>query len=77
MQTSAGKAVASIFWDKQDILFIDYLEKGRIIYSIIGTFEGKKKKKKKKKATNEEIKCALSPRQCTVSQVNYNNGKST
>ena len=33
MQTSAGKVLASIFWDAQDILFIDYLEKGRTITS--------------------------------------------
>ena len=29
-QTSAGKVLASVFWDAQDILFIDYLEKGTI-----------------------------------------------
>ena len=29
MQTSAGKILASVFWDVQGILFIDYLEKGR------------------------------------------------
>ena len=29
MQTSAGKVLASVFWDVQGILFIDYLEKGR------------------------------------------------
>ena len=28
-QTSAGKVFASVFWDVQDILFIDYLEKIR------------------------------------------------
>ena len=33
MQTSAGKVLASIFWDVQGILFIDYLEKGRTINS--------------------------------------------
>ena len=26
-QTSAGKVLASVFWDVQGILFIDYLEK--------------------------------------------------
>ena len=29
MPTSAGKVLASVFWDAQGILFIDYLEKGR------------------------------------------------
>ena len=33
IQTSTGKVLASIFWDAQGILFIDYLEKGRTINS--------------------------------------------
>jgi hypothetical protein len=28
---SAGKVLASIFWDQEGILFIDYLPKGQII----------------------------------------------
>ena len=32
-QTSAGKVLASVFWDVRGILFIDYLEKGRAINS--------------------------------------------
>ena len=32
-QISAGKALASVFWDVQDILFIGYLEKGRTVNS--------------------------------------------
>ena len=28
-QMSAGKVMASVFWDAQGILFIDYLENGR------------------------------------------------
>ena len=32
-QTSAGKVLASVFRDVQGILFINYLEKGRIINS--------------------------------------------
>ena len=32
-QTSADKVFVSVFWDAQDILFIDYLEKGRNINS--------------------------------------------
>ena len=32
-QTSAGKVLASVFWDAQGILFIDYLEKERTINS--------------------------------------------
>ena len=33
MQTSAGKVLASVFWDALGILFIDYLEKKRTINS--------------------------------------------
>ena len=33
MQASAGKFFASIFWDEQGILIINYLEKGRTINS--------------------------------------------
>ena len=33
MQISAGKVLASVFWDVQGILFIDFLEKGRTINS--------------------------------------------
>jgi hypothetical protein len=28
---SAGKVMASVFWDTEGILFIDYLEKGKTI----------------------------------------------
>ena len=31
MQTSAGKVLASVFWDARGIWFVDYLEKGRTI----------------------------------------------
>ena len=33
MQTSAGKVLASVFWDVQGILFINYLEQERTINS--------------------------------------------
>ena len=33
METSAGKVLASVFWDVQGILFISYLEEGRTINS--------------------------------------------
>ena len=46
----------------------------RILYSIIDAFEGRNYQKT---ATNEEEKCALSPRQWTVSQVVCNDGKNT
>ena len=31
MVNSAGKGVASIFWDSQEVIMIDYLEQGRTI----------------------------------------------
>jgi hypothetical protein len=44
---SAGKVLASVFWDAEGILFIDYLEKGKIIteeyYSNLLTRLDKKK----------------------------------
>ena len=45
-QTSTGKVLASVFWDAQGILFIDYLDKRknhqeRILYSVNGAFEGR------------------------------------
>ena len=78
MQTSAGKILASVFWDVQGILFISYLQKGRTINSKyhITLLVCLKEEIAKKTATNEE-KSALSPRQCTMSQLNRNNGKTT
>jgi hypothetical protein len=32
-QQTAGKVMASVFWDVRDIIFIDYLEKGQTINS--------------------------------------------
>ena len=57
-QTSAGKVLASVFWDVQGILFIDYLEKGRTINSeyYLEFLERLKEKiaRLQKTATNEE-----------------------
>ena len=77
-QTSAGKVLASIFWDAQGILFINYREKRRTINSkcYIALLVCLKEEITKKIATNEE-KSALSPRQCTMSQVDRNDGKIT
>ena len=47
-------------------------EEPSISYNIIGVFEGSNHQKM---ATNEEERSALSPRQCTVSQVDHNDGK--
>jgi len=49
---SAGKVMASVFWDAKGILFIDYLEKGKTItgkyYSHLLTRLDKKKKSVRK-----------------------------
>ena len=78
MLTSAGKVLSSVFWDAQGILFIDYLEKGRTINSeyYIALLVCLKEEIAKKIVTNEE-KSGLSLRQCTVSQVNQNDGKTS
>ena len=80
MQTSAGKVLTCVFWDVQGILFINYLEKGGTInskYYIALLVCLKYKKITKKMGTNEKEKSALSPRQCTMSQVDRNNGKTS
>ena len=79
MQTSAGKVLSFIFWDAQAILFIDYLEKSRTINSeySIGLLVCLKEETAKKTTINEEVKSALSPKQCIVSQVNCNDEKIT
>ena len=60
-------------------LFIDYLEKGRTIDSeyYIGLLVCLEEEIAKKTTTDEEEKSALSPRQCTRSQVNRNDGITT
>ena len=65
------------FGMRKVIFFINYLGKGRTInseYYII--LLGCLKEKIAKKRPQEE-KIALSPRQCTVSQVDCNDGKTT
>ena len=72
-QQSAGKVMALVFWDAHGIIFIDYREKGKSINSdIIGSFESRNCEKTT--AYGEE-KNYVSPRQCTMSQVNKNDGK--
>ena len=61
MQTSAGKVFASVFWDAQGILFIDYLEKGRIINSeyYIALLVHLKKEISKKQPQMKKKKCSF------------------
>jgi histone-lysine N-methyltransferase SETMAR len=57
---SAGKVMASVFWDAEGILFIDYLEKGKSItgeyYSNLLTRLNKKNKKIPEKRTSLQKK---------------------
>jgi len=49
-QRSAGKVMASVFWDAHGIIFIDYLQKGRsygrVLCSVIGQLNDEIKKKR-------------------------------
>lgn len=44
----------------------------RLLYSVIGAFE---RRNRKETASYEEEKSVVPPRQCTVSQINENDGK--
>lgn len=76
-QQSAGKVMASVFWDATGILFIDYLEKGKTINSdyYMALLDRLKDEIAKKTASNGEQKSDLSSRQCSMSQVGQNDGK--
>jgi histone-lysine N-methyltransferase SETMAR len=72
---SAGKVMASVFWDAEGILFIDYLEKGKTMtreyYSNLLKPDDEKIREKRpnKKKKN------LSSGQCTRPQKCFGNGK--
>ena len=69
MQTSAGKILVFVFWDPQGTFIIDYFEKGRTINSeyYIALLVHLK----------EEIKKQPQMKKKNVSQVDYNDGKTT
>jgi histone-lysine N-methyltransferase SETMAR len=74
---SAGKVMASVFWDAEGILFIDYLEKGEKItgeyYSNLLTRLDKKIRDKRPGL--QKKKNHLSSGQCTHPQKCFGNGK--
>jgi histone-lysine N-methyltransferase SETMAR len=74
---SAGKVMASVFWDAEGILFTDYLEKGKTItgeyYSNLLTRLDKKNSWEKTRFAKE--KNHLSSGQCTLPQKCFGNGK--
>ena len=48
---SAGKVMATVFWDSQSMIYIDYLQKGRTVTGLyyaelLGRFVAKLQKKK-------------------------------
>jgi hypothetical protein len=73
---SAGKVMASVFWDAEGILFIDYLEKGKTIigeyYSNLLTRLDEKICEKK---PSLQKKNHLSSGHCTRPQKYFGNGK--
>jgi len=76
---SAGKAMATVFWDSQGIILIDYLQKGKIItgeyYAML--LNRLKEELKKKTAKIGAQKSALPSRQHAVPQIDRCNGKTT
>lgn len=76
MQQSAGQVLASIFWNSQDIIFNDYLEKGKIVMVeyFMPLLDHLKKKSKRKAAYSAE-NSAVSLRQCNSSHIHVNDGK--
>jgi histone-lysine N-methyltransferase SETMAR len=73
---SAGKAIASVFWDAEGILFIDYLEKSKTItgeyYSNLLT---RLDEKIHEKRSGLQKKNYLSSGQCTQPQKFFGDGK--
>ena len=70
MQKSAGKVLASIFWDQDGILLIDYIPKGQTINaeyysSLLVQLKDILKEKRRGKVTKEGLVLA---RQCPGSQ---------
>ena len=74
MQTSAGKVLASVFWDVQGILSINYPEKGRIINSKYIALLICLKEEIIKNGHKWRKKCPFTK---TVSQVDCNESKIT
>jgi len=75
---SAGKVMASVSWDAEGILFIDYLEKGKTItgeyYSHLLT-RLEEKICEKRPGLEKKKKNYLSSGQCTRPQKCFGNGK--
>jgi len=74
---SAGKVMATVFWDSQGIILIDYLQKGKTITEEYYTtlLDRLKEELKKKTAKIGVQKSAFPSRQRAVPQVDRCNGK--
>ncbi|KAM8719395.1 hypothetical protein ACLKA7_012018 [Drosophila subpalustris] len=71
-QQLADKVIASVFWDAHGISSEGADHQQRLLYGVIGAFE---RRNRKETASYGEEKSVVPPRQCTVSQINENNGK--
>ena len=76
MQTFASMVLATVFWEVESILLMDYLEKGRSINSKYHiTLLLRLQEEIVKNGHKWWKNSALSPRQCTVSLVDRNEDK--
>ena len=67
---SAGKVMATVFWDSQGAIYVDYLEKGKMVTGfyyaeLLGRFDAKLQKKQphlaKKKVLFHHVNARLTP----------------
>ena len=73
---SAGKVMATVFWDSQGIILVDYLEKGKTITgAYYATLLDRLKEELNQKRPRLAHKSARSPRQRAVPQIDRRNGK--
>jgi hypothetical protein len=75
---SAGKFIASVFWDAEGILFIDYLEKGKTItgeYYYSSLLTRVDEKNCEKRPCLQKKKNHFSSGQCNRPQKCFGNGK--
>ena len=65
-QKSAGKVMVPVFWDKEGIIIIDYLQKGKTINADYYTSLLDQLKQKIKRKTFK--RCFVFARQCDIGQ---------
>lgn len=74
---SAGKVMASVFWDACGIIFIDYLQTGRTINGkyYANLLQHSSDEMKKKRPYLAKKKGVVSSRQCTSSHIRHHDGQ--